>query len=69
MQKLIFRIKILIGTVNMTVLLLLPLSLNSINFKGLLAWETYVNIAKASEVDNKQYQFTVNITLTEVSKE
>ena len=40
---------------------------------ALLAWETYVNIDKASEVDNKQkwnkqYKWTVNITLIEVSK-
>ena len=41
---------------------------------ALLAWETYVNFSKASEVDNIQkwkipYKWTVNITLTEVPKE
>ena len=42
--------------------------------RALLSWETYVNIAKASEVDNKQKwnkqsKWTVNITLTDVPKE
>jgi hypothetical protein len=41
---------------------------------GLLARQTYVNIAKASELDHFYYLFnfcllTVNITLTEVPKE
>jgi hypothetical protein len=30
------------------------MSLSQFNLRALLAWETYVNIAKASEVDNKQ---------------
>ena len=40
------------------------------NVRALLAWETYVYIAKAREMDDKQkHFFTVNITLTKVPKE
>ena len=46
----------------------------SLSIQGaLLTWETYVYIAKASEMDkqkwNKQQKWTVNITLTKVPKE
>ena len=42
--------------------------------RALLAWETYVYIAIASEIDhkeklNKQYKFIVNITIPKVPKE
>ena len=46
--------------------------LNSIQ-GALSAWETHVNVDKASEVDNIQkwnkQKWTVNITLTEVPKQ
>jgi hypothetical protein len=58
-----------------------PLSLSQFNFNSisisgaLLAWETYVYIAKASETDNKykseinNKKCTLNIKHTKVSKE
>jgi hypothetical protein len=60
------KLHLQVTTVNKLTIMPIKISLALSIQRALLAWEPYVNITKASEIDNKLSEF--NITLTKVPK-